>query len=125
MFARKKNELNKDESQLLQVERRAAIRYASEEDASCALGHQAPRAWGRVRDISALGIGLLVDREIIAGTRLMVEIAQKKPSIALRALGRVVHCRQQSETTWAIGCQFDNPLRDEDVQSVTAKMSES
>jgi len=124
MFSRKKAESNPQEGQLLQVERRAAIRYASEEDASCALGHQAPRAWGRVRDISTLGVGLLVDREINPGTRLIVEMAQKKPSLALRVLARVVHCRQQSETTWTIGCQFDTPLRDEDVQSLAAKPSE-
>jgi hypothetical protein len=118
MFSRKKDTPKTEASPVVEVERRAAIRYPSEEEASCAMGRLAARAWGKVRDISVLGVGLAIDREIKAGTRLMVEIATKKPSIALRALARVVHCRQQSDMTWVIGCQFDTPLRDEDVQNL-------
>jgi hypothetical protein len=103
---------------LLGIERRAAIRYASEQGASCALGHKAARAWGRLRDISALGAGLLLARQINPGTRLVIEMARKKPTTPLRVLARVVHCQQQSDTTWIIGCQFDTPLQDEVVQEL-------
>jgi len=118
MFSRKKTEEQTKEGTILQGERRAAIRYASEQGASCALGHKSPRAWGRIRDISTLGVGLFVDREIAPGTRLVVELARRKPVSPLRTLARVVHCQQQSNTSWHIGCQFDNPLREEDVQAL-------
>ena len=123
MFLRKKTAPNTQEASALVVERRAAIRYASEQSASCALGHSARRAWGRIRDISLLGVGLLLDREIAPGTRIVVELARRKPSTPLRLLARVVHCQQQSNTTWHIGCQFDSALRDEDVEALAISMA--
>jgi len=99
----------------LHIERRAAIRYQSNHEASCAIGSEAQQAWGRVKDISVQGVGLLLDREIKPGTRLVVDIHSKIHPLPMRVPAHVVRCEKHSSTTWVIGCKFEVPLSEEDL----------
>jgi hypothetical protein len=119
MLSRKKAASDAPAGPAVQVERRAAVRIASSQKASCALGRESPRAWGKVRDISVLGIGLLMDREIKPGTRVIIEISNQSGMAPTRLLARVVRCQRESGESWVVGCQFDTSLQEEDLQELT------
>jgi hypothetical protein len=101
---------------LRRVERRAAIRFDLDGEAACALGPQEHLVWGRLRDISMRGVGLLLDREVKLGTQLVVEVTSKIHPLPLRVRARVVRCEKHSSTTWVIGCKFDTPLCEEELR---------
>jgi hypothetical protein len=97
-------------------ERRRSIRYACDEGALCHLGRALPRgsrrAW--LVDVSAGGVGLLLTEEVRPGTRLALEFA---PVFwVLRAA--VVHCTGLDGGKWLVGCRFDYPLDDDDLQAL-------
>jgi PilZ domain len=99
----------------LRVERRAAIRFQSNQEAWCAIDSEPRRAWGRVKDISVRGIGLLLDREVKPGTHLVVEIQSKIQPLPTRVPSHVVRCQKHSSTTWVVGCEFEIPLSEDDL----------
>ena len=99
----------------LRIERRAAIRYQSSQEASCAFGSESQRAWGRVKDISVHGVGLFLDREVKPGTRLVIDIRTKIQPLPIRVPARVVRCEKHSSTTWIVGCHFEIPLSEDDL----------
>jgi hypothetical protein len=97
------------------IERRAAIRYQTDQEASCAIGFQHQSIWGRVNDISVRGVALLLDRAVQPGTPLAVDILSKIHPLPLRVRAHVIHCQKHSSTTWIIGCAFDRPLFEDDL----------
>jgi len=97
------------------IERRAAIRYQTDQEASCAIGFHPQPIWGRVKDISVRGVALLMDREVKAGTPLAVDILSKIHPLPLRVRAHVIRCEKHSSTTWLIGCVFDRPLYEDDL----------
>jgi hypothetical protein len=99
----------------MRIERRAAIRYESTQEAWCAFRSEPQRAWGRVKDISVRGVGLLLDREVKPGTRLVVEIHSKVQPLPMRVPAHVVRCEKHSSTTWVVGCQFEIALSEDDL----------
>jgi c-di-GMP-binding flagellar brake protein YcgR len=72
----------------------------------------------KVLDISASGVGLLVDRAVENGTLLSVELHNAPATTAKILLACVVHMRRQSDTAWALGCNFIRSLSEEDLQAL-------
>jgi c-di-GMP-binding flagellar brake protein YcgR len=73
----------------------------------------------KVLDISATGVGLLVEREIDSGTLLTVELHNAAGTTVLTMLACVVHLTRQSETEWALGCNFIRSLSEQDLRALT------
>jgi serine/threonine protein kinase len=100
------------------VDRRVHIRYVSQMKGSCrAVGAERRVRWtAQIRDISAGGIGLVINRRFEPGTVLRVKL----PGSSSRRLYlvRVVRVKADTARTWIAGCVFARPLSDEEVQSL-------
>jgi serine/threonine protein kinase len=100
------------------ADRRAYIRYVSQVKGSCrAVGGERRVRWtARIRDISAGGIGLIINRRFEPGTVLRVKL----PGSSSRRLYlvRVVRVEPNTARTWIVGCVFPRPLSEEEVQTL-------
>jgi hypothetical protein len=111
--------LSPEVSAAVHAERRTRVRYTAELEASCRrTGELGGQTWpGRVVNISAGGIGLLLDRRFQGDTLLDV-VLQGFSGTALRVLRvRVIHCTLMKEggnPTWLLGCTFAKDLDDEE-----------
>jgi hypothetical protein len=101
------------------LDRRVAVRYPGNRDASCQT-FVSPAgicpAW--VRDISAVGVALLVNREFAPDTVLTIELnnAARGVSCVLRA--RVVHTLElPPDGRWLHGCAFERTLTDAELRA--------
>jgi hypothetical protein len=72
------------------------------------------RRQARVRNVSRTGVALAVDRSWPPGTVLIIEVPAEEGAKTVRA--RVVHSTAQFGGTFLVGCTFDIPLSDADVQ---------
>lgn len=72
----------------------------------------------KVSDISATGVGLVVEREIENGTLLSVELHSTAGTAQRTMLACVVHVTKQGEKEWALGCNFIRSLSEEDLQAL-------
>src|SRR5262249_19029025 len=72
----------------------------------------------RVRDISADGLGLVLDRSLDAGTVLEVEFTTNDGSLAYTVGARVSHSRAVREGEWLAGCTFVGRLSDEELRDL-------
>lgn len=59
-----------------------------------------------VQNISASGVGLLVDRRIETGTLLTVDLHSADGRTTTSVLACVVHLTDQGDGGWALGCNF-------------------
>jgi hypothetical protein len=71
--------------------------------------------WAMVADLSADGIGLILDQGIEPGAWLLIELrcGDAGPPTAVRA--RVCHADQLGEDAWSIGCALATELTDADL----------
>jgi hypothetical protein len=99
-------------------ERRRAPRFQCLRMISCAVRQSEERIWARVRDISVSGIGLVATNKIEAGTPLIIELKSVALLPTLTLPARVAHATPRASGSWLIGCQFDEPLTDEQVQAL-------
>jgi hypothetical protein len=99
-------------------ERRAAPRYSSSLRITCypANSSLTERRQARIRNLSRTGIGLSVDRSWPGGTVLIVELPAEDGSRAVRT--RVIHSTPQMGGTFLVGCTFDMPLTDAEVEAL-------
>jgi serine/threonine protein kinase len=99
-------------------DRRAYVRYGSQLKGSCrALSADRKHRWtAQIRDISASGLGLILNRRFEPGTVLRVKL----PGSSSRRLYliRVVRVQKQADRRWIVGCVFPRPLTDEEVRSL-------
>ena len=65
-----------------------------------------PSQWGRSRDLSLGGIGLVVEETLPLGSHLALEIHIVNETAPVLALGRVVRCEPDPEEGIAAGVQF-------------------
>ena len=77
----------------------------------------APVEGATVLNLSASGIGLLVDSFVDAGTLLNIDLTGRDSGATRTILACVVHVNQQGEA-WALGCNFIRELTDEDIQAL-------
>jgi hypothetical protein len=99
----------------LKIERRAWLRFPSEQDIVCQPAASRPQgepevAWlGTVQDVSPAGIGLSMSRRFEPGVELIIELSAKgKGSLHLPV--RVVHATPGEKGRWIIGCAFTSLL---------------
>lgn len=71
-----------------------------------------------VLNLSASGVGLLVDRFVDAGTLLNIDLTGRDGQATRTILACVVHVNQQRASEWALGCNFIRELTDEDIQAL-------
>jgi hypothetical protein len=104
----------------VQVDRRAAIRYPCELDASyCVPAADEDLCWpAQVQDISAVGVGLLAHRSFAVGDTLAVELQSDDGSLSYSLLARVVRATPLTGDVWWLGCAFARPLSDDEVQNL-------
>jgi c-di-GMP-binding flagellar brake protein YcgR len=72
----------------------------------------------RVLDISASGVGLLVERAIENGTLLSVELHNAAGTVERTMLACIVHVTRQAANEWALGCNFIRSLSEEDLEAL-------
>jgi hypothetical protein len=101
----------------LSANRRENARYnTAQQAAECPVrsedgqNHQA-----QVLDVSAGGVGLLMDRRFEPGSFLSVVLPTKDEEGSHRFTVRVQKCEQDTTGKWRIGCAFAHPLTDGDV----------
>jgi hypothetical protein len=102
------------------LERRIAVRYPASRDTSCQTADPVSRnrfpAW--VRDISATGIALLVEKHFPPETWFTVELDNPRQGVAVQLQARVVHTIEMpNDYCWLHGCAFERPLRKEELQA--------
>jgi hypothetical protein len=102
------------------AERRAAVRYPCEVEASCQdLTSSETELWSaRVRDISTSGVGLLSTRRFDPGTALRVEMQSEDQAFAYTLMARVIHAVPHSDTEWLLGCAFARSLTESEVRNL-------
>ncbi len=72
----------------------------------------------QVLNLSASGVGLLVNRFVDAGALLNVDLLGKDGQTRRTILACVVHVGQRGAQQWALGCNFIRELTDEDIQAL-------
>src|SRR5262245_58180183 len=94
---------------------RRRIRWACNE-ALCHLGPalRPGSRWAWLLEVSAGGAGLLLTEDVPAGMRLALELA---PAVGV-VQARVVHSCELGDGAWLVGCRFDHPLGDDDLQAL-------
>jgi hypothetical protein len=118
------DELNESEERraadLAAIERRAALRQCCPLEVPCRVtGAPREESWrARVRDLSELGIGLVLAYPLGPGTSLTLEVPfpeEEEP----RLLGVcVVHSTPRDEGGYAVGCVFEDRLRRKDLRAL-------
>jgi hypothetical protein len=106
-----------------QAERRAFVRIASDLDATCRLAVPTrAQGWpGRLRDISRGGLGLLTWHRFRPGTYLDIELREHGGELRRVVTARVVHATQvrvEGSRFWLLGCAFDEPLTEEEFETL-------
>ena len=74
----------------------------------------------QVLNISASGVGLLVDRAIENGTLLSVQLRSTDGTTQRTMLSCVVHVNRQGAAEWALGCNFIRSLSEEDLKAFSS-----
>jgi hypothetical protein len=97
-------------------ERRATVRYYDKMGDLCAVVRPYERVWALVRDVSASGIGLILNSRIEPGTPLTIEMQNQGQSFAL--LARVAHSSRRTEFSWLIGCELLTRLSPERLREL-------
>src|SRR5262249_11371350 len=101
------------------AERRSANRFPSDRATSClpALGPDGLSWPARVHDISAYGIGLVLERRLEPNTRLTIDLEQTTRGLVRSVLARVVHVTQHDGGGWLVGCALTTELSNNDLEA--------
>src|SRR5579884_1264621 len=93
-------------------DRRVAVRYPGNPDTSCQAVTPSDGAWPAwVRDISASGIAVLLDREFPPGTVVVIELDNPDQGVACAVRARVIHALElPPDDRWLHGCAFEREL---------------
>jgi hypothetical protein len=102
------------------VERRAAVRYPCELDASYRVpSEDEDLQWpAQVQDVSTLGVGVLVNRPLERGTSLVLEMRTKDHSLSYTLPARVAYVIPLTGEMWWLGCAFARPLGEQELQTL-------
>jgi hypothetical protein len=100
-------------------ERRTAVRYGCDLRSRVrpdGADDGAAKWWGRIRDVSAGGLGLLVQNDFAVGTILAVEPLGRGADRLFRA--RVVRSARQAGC-WLCGCELLQQITDTELHALT------
>jgi hypothetical protein len=108
------------------IERRAWVRYDSNLEVSChATGAMQDAGWpGKIRNISAGGVALVLRHRFKPGTPLVVELVGLPEEAPSRLQVRVVHARaalSEGHSCWILGCSFPTPLSEDELRILLAR----
>jgi serine/threonine protein kinase len=108
-------------------ERRATVRYPAQLESSCRpLRGEKQSCWqATVRDVSARGVSLLINRRFEPGALLIVELPATNQSLIRLLLARVVRVQANAPKRWTLGCKLCRELSNEDVQAMLADPPEA
>jgi hypothetical protein len=107
------------------MERRARVRFLQSQDVYCqpkpfSSADGQPTGWlGKLWNISAGGLALVVNQRFEPGTVLAIELGVNRAVGSIVA--RVVHTTVSTGGRWIIGCQFLQPLSEEDLHTLLAE----
>ena len=103
-------------------ERRTAVRHLCDRETFCQpIAARRGDDWrwpARIRDISLRGVGLLLSRRFERGTILVIELQGTGKICERMLIARVVHTTPHDAGDWIVGCEFINPLGEEDLNEV-------
>jgi hypothetical protein len=101
------------------AEKRLATRYPCDRDVRCAVnaGH-GERLFGRCRNLSRGGMGIVVRDRISAGTVLVVELLGRAGATTHSVQVCVVHVRPMPFRGWFLGCAFPEELPDTELKTL-------
>jgi hypothetical protein len=108
-----------EQPQAVQIQRRAWVRFRSEQGVTCFGEEQRTRWQGSIQDFSVGGISLLLPQRFEPETVLIVERAPNGDGPRLR-LVQVVHATEQSNGCWLTGCVFAWPLNEQQLRDFIA-----
>jgi hypothetical protein len=99
-------------------ERRGAERFQPEPPSICRIVSegQEPGLHATVRNLSATGIGLLVNHPLKAGNVLILNLQSGLQRLARPLPVKVTHASPLSEGNWLVGCQFVRRLSGPELQ---------
>jgi serine/threonine protein kinase len=102
------------------ADRRATVRFPSRQQGACQpLGEEKDLKWSaKVQDVSADGIGLVLNRAFQPRTVLLVDLGGAAQAAGRRLLVRVVRCQKLSARSWLVGCVFARRLAHEDCEAL-------
>jgi|SRR6516225_2521223 len=110
------------ETGTLEADRRVWVRYSANREANFQVAGQTEegRLSARVRDISRVGINLLVQHPFKPGDMLSVELPAADGQAVHSVLACIVRVNQEGEE-WAVDCNFSQELGDEELERFGAK----
>jgi PilZ domain len=73
--------------------------------------HEFQHAW--VANLSQNGVAFVLARSIPSGTPILIQIRGIANPVLYGLPAQVVHCTEQLEGDWMIGCSFEEPLSTE------------
>ena len=73
---------------------------------------------GVVSNLSTHGVGLIVDAWLPPGTEVVTQLSNSCKLYACDLGMRVVHCSEQTNGMYVIGCEFISPLPHETVRAL-------
>jgi hypothetical protein len=103
------------------ADRRAAVRQRFDwDDVTCELtSYGVSERWtAKVRDISAEGLGLVLDHAFESGTILEVDLASRDGALAYTVVARVSHSRPLADGQWLAGCSFVGKVSDDELRDI-------
>jgi hypothetical protein len=102
-------------------EARAAVRHPCDLPLSCRLAGADSTVWpGRLRDLSEIGLGMVVGCPVRSGATVVVEVVPRHGRPPLRMAATVVHARPIGDGAWMVGCSLARPLTPDELRTLLA-----
>ncbi len=70
----------------------------------------------RVRDLSSLGIGLLLPHQVALASLLEIELQKANGVLVRTVLARVIHVAEEAPRNWTVGCAFAGELTEAEMR---------
>jgi hypothetical protein len=102
-------------------DRRASVRYTTDLPSLCQKSSaQTSDFWllARIRDISMTGASLILNCSFKQGALVEIEPIRASSGLGSILRARVVHCKEEANGAWIIGCEFLNPLSAQELESL-------
>jgi hypothetical protein len=99
-------------------EKRVAMRYPCDREVQFFTERHSEPLTGRLRNLSACGLGLVVAKPIEAGTALVIELDDPLEVDARVLAVTVVHSRPMPIRGWFLGCALAQELSDEELRDI-------
>jgi len=72
-----------------------------------------------VRDVSAKGIGMFLEMQLLPGTVLVIQLVSRRAGFSGDLSGTVRHSTKQADGTWVVGCSLSRSFTDDELRSLS------